>query len=301
MVNAGLGFGPVPTEFKTLPDEMPAEFKRPISESATFINVVHMIKTLGQSDFQGEVRPFNFHTSRFPSPVIGLRVPSSQGTIKRAYVIWALQLAINHMYLVQASPNFWTSHYTLLWNDEEIGGLSFGPDHPVAEQASQTRAQEEEPVEETTARNGPETDSRIVMREASGVANFTTDSAGLTTDVSNSRLSVTYTFTGSPLGKVDLYVALLWVMAEASRPASNTRFMTNWIPPWLEELDTHTTFIASAARRSTAPFMTYFWLLEAVAGAADYFVAQSRWGDLHMQLDVDGVSIGHGLFLHRIV
>ncbi|KAL8750211.1 MAG: hypothetical protein Q9184_006504, partial [Pyrenodesmia sp. 2 TL-2023] len=291
MVNAGLGFGPVPTEFRAVADDMPAEFERPISESATFINVVHFIKTLGQNDFQGEIYPQNFQTAQYPLPVIGLRVPPGRATIKRAYVIWALQIAINHMYLVQATPTFWTSHYTLLWNDDEIGGLSFGLAGPVVEQASQTIAQEK-PVEVITARNHPETDSSIDTRELSGVAKLITAPAERTTDVINDRLSVTYTFTGSPLGKVDLYCALLWVMAEASRPASNTRILTNWIPPWLQDLDAHTTFFASAARRDTAPFMTFSWLLEAVAGAADYFVARNRWGDLRMQLAVDGVPIG---------
>ncbi|KAL8920326.1 MAG: hypothetical protein Q9208_006297 [Pyrenodesmia sp. 3 TL-2023] len=268
-----------------------------MSESATFINVVHFIKALGQGDFHGEIRPRNFRTFQCPSPLIGLRVPPNHPTIKRAFVIWGLQVAINHMYQEQATPTFWTSHYTLLWNDEEIGGLSFG----LAEEQASQKITPEEPVEGITARNDPETDSSIVTRQTSGVANLTTHPAELSTDLTNNGLSVAYTFTGRPLSKVDLYFVLLWVMAEASRPASDTRIMRNWTPPWLEDLELHTMFSASAVHRTTPPFMTYDLLLEAVAGAADFLVAQNRFGELRVQLAVDGVAIGQGLFRHRPV
>ncbi|KAL8853919.1 MAG: hypothetical protein Q9221_001226 [Calogaya cf. arnoldii] len=285
MVNAGLGYGPVPPELTVRPDIFPPGFAPQIPEPATFINVVQLINTLGQGDFQGEISPFLFRTPQFPSPGIKLRVPPGHPTIKRANVIWGLNTAINHMYLTQhPSTTFSASHYTLLWNDEEIGGLGFG-----------FAANQDEHMDEITAReNRPKTNSAIATRDISGVMN-------LTTDVTNNRLSVQYTLLGPLLEKVDLYMALLWVLAVASMPASDTRITGTWIPPWLDDLVSHTTFLASPALRTTPPFMTYSWLLEAVAGAAEYMVARNRYGALRMQLAVDGASIGQGLFRRRPV
>ncbi|KAL8642577.1 MAG: hypothetical protein Q9226_008495 [Calogaya cf. arnoldii] len=285
MVNAGLGYGPVPPELTVRPDIIPPGFAPPIPEPATFINVVQLIKALGQRDFQGEISPFLFRTSQFPSPGIKLRVPPGHSTIKRANVIWGLNVAIHHMYLTQHdSTTFPASHYTLLWHDEEIGGLGFG-----------LAANQNEAMGDITAmENRSKTDSAIVTRDISGVVN-------LTTDVTNNRLSVQYRLLGPLLEKVDLYFALLWVLAVASVPASDTRITRTWILPWLDGLEFHTTFQASPALRTTPPFMTYFWLLEAVAGAAEYLVARNRYGALRMQLKVDGASIGQGVFRHRPV
>ncbi|KAL8653803.1 MAG: hypothetical protein Q9210_001885 [Variospora velana] len=297
-VNAGLGYGPIPPEFQARPDELPHYARHPLSESATFINTVHFMKVLGQGDFQEEIGPLGFRTPRYPSPVIALIVPPNHPTIKREYIIWGLQIAINHMYLTQVLPTFWTSHYTLLWNDEEIGGLSFGLSGSVDEQTSPTIDRNKR-VDEITARNDPKTNSAIVARDTNGKASLTTDSADLTTDFADSRLSVAYTFTGGGLDKIDIFFTLLWVMAVASIPPSDTRILSNWIPPWLADLGFHTLFLASAVDRTTAPFLTFYWLLEAVAGAADYLVDQKRYGEFRMQLTVDGIAIGQGLFHHR--
>ncbi|KAL9024528.1 MAG: hypothetical protein Q9180_007874, partial [Flavoplaca navasiana] len=122
--NTGLGVNddPIPKEFKAREEDIGPQ-SRPMSESATFINVVQLISVLGKQDFNGEIRPLRFNTAQFPSPVISLGLPPSQ-TLKRAYVFWALQIAINDMYTRQQSPHFWTSRYSLEWNAELIGRIS---------------------------------------------------------------------------------------------------------------------------------------------------------------------------------
>ena len=273
--NTGLGSNddPLPKEFKVREEDIGPQ-SRPMSESATFINVVQLISVLGKQDFSGEIRPFRFNTAQFPSPVISLDLPPSQ-TIKRAYVIWGLQVAMNDMYTRQQSPQFETSHYSLEWNDEVIGGIYFGLPLPRGEQVSQI------------------SDQKTPVQEISAPAN-------LSTDVTNNRLSVAYTFTGGALNKFDLINTLLWAMSDACRPVSNARVPANWIPSSLAVYGAHTTFLVSAARRIAEPFLTYSLLLDALAGAASYFVDHDRFGELRMQLAVDGGPIGECLFRHQV-
>ncbi|KAL8836841.1 MAG: hypothetical protein Q9176_006074 [Flavoplaca citrina] len=263
---------PIPKEFKAREEDIGPQ-SRPMSEPSTFINVVQLISVLGKQDFNGEIRPFSFNTAQFPSPVISLGLPPSK-TIKRAYFIWGLQIAMNDMYTRQRSPHFWTSLYSLEWKEQLIGRISFGLPLTVDGQARQI------------------TEQKSQVQEISVPAN-------LSTDISNNRVAVAYTFTGGALNKIDVFNTLLWAMSDASRPVSSARVPANWIPPSLAVYGAHTTFVASAARRIAEPFLTYSLLLDALAGAASYFVDHNRVGELRMQLAVDGAPIGDCLFHHR--
>ncbi|KAL8880892.1 MAG: hypothetical protein Q9192_007921 [Flavoplaca navasiana] len=281
--NAGLGYGPIPQGFTLRPD---LQFPRPISESATLINIAHFIKHLGQHDIQGEIPPQNFMTARYPEPVIGVRVPPSRRAIKRQYVISALVLAMMHM-LGLNQPTFHVSHYTLLWHDEEIGGLSFGIFAP-SEGSTRDTTSEQDVAMKVSADAEPVKIPDNISQESGQVVETTT---GLT----KNRLSVAVTYLGSPLNKEDLLSTLIWTMGQASVPATEFRF-ANWVPDWLEG---HTRFIASATPRPRPPYLTYFWLLEALAATADYLVDHNRYGDVRTLIIVDGAQIGQGLFRHR--
>ncbi|KAI4096187.1 MAG: hypothetical protein LQ339_007034 [Xanthoria mediterranea] len=259
------------------------QFPRPMSESATLINIAHAIKQLGQGDIQGEVLPRDFATARYPEPVIAVRVPPSRRTLKRQYVISALILAMMHM-LSLDQPTLRWSHYTLLWHGQEIGGLAFGIYSPPA--LSEGMAQN---ATSTQKRAEPQVNSDIISQESNQAV------ATTTTGVANNRLSVAITYLGPGLEKTDLLSTLILVMAQAAVPASETRF-ANWVPEWLEG---HTRFLASGARRPSPPYMTYYWLLEALVQTADYLVDHNRYGDVRMVIGVDGVQVGQGLFRHR--
>ncbi|KAL8975994.1 MAG: hypothetical protein Q9205_007916, partial [Flavoplaca limonia] len=183
-------------------------------------------------------------------------------------------IAMNDMYTRQRSPHFWTSLYSLEWKEQLIGRISFGLPLTVAGQARQI------------------TEQKSQVQQISVPAN-------LSTDISNNRVAVAYTFTGGALNKIDVFNTLLWAMSDASRPVSSARVPANWIPPSLAVYGAHTTFVASAARRIAEPFLTYSLLLDALAGAASYFVDHNRVGELRMQLAVDGAPIGDCLFHHR--
>ena len=280
LANSGLGYGPIPDGFTLRPD---MQFPRPMSDSATLINIAHAIKQLGQGDNQGEVLPQDFATARYPEPVIAIRVPPSRRTLKRQYVISALILAMMHMLSLDQPTLLW-SHYTLLWHGQEIGGLAFGIYSPpllggIAQNATSAQKQAEAKV-----------NTDIIPQQESYQAVATT-----MTGVTYNRLSVAITYLGPGLEKTDLLSTLIIVMAQAAVPASESRF-ANWVPDWLEG---HTRFLASAARRTSPPYMTYYWLLDALEQTADYLVDHDRYGDVRMVISVDGVQIGQGLFRHR--
>ncbi|KAL9027727.1 MAG: hypothetical protein Q9180_007286 [Flavoplaca navasiana] len=188
-------------------------------------------------------------------------------------------------------PTLHASHYTLLWHNEEIGGLSFGIFAPLKEGTRDTTSEQNVAMKVPAGAepgNNPDTVSQ-------GSGQVVETSTGL----ANNRLSVAVTYLGPPLNKEDLLSTLVWTMDQASVPASEIRF-ANWVPNWVPEwLEGHTRFIASAASRPKPPYMKYLWPLEALAATADYLVDHNRYGDVRMLIIVDGAQIGQGLFRHR--
>ncbi|KAI4254813.1 MAG: hypothetical protein L6R42_007033, partial [Xanthoria sp. 1 TBL-2021] len=115
-----LSWGPVPLELKVRLDViLPTQFP----EEAAFINIVHTMKEIAHGDFQGAMPAQDFSTARYPESRIRLTAPLGSSTLKRGYVIWGLYGVLLHMY---NAMGFQVSHYTLLWDDEEVGGIGFG-------------------------------------------------------------------------------------------------------------------------------------------------------------------------------
>lgn len=120
-------------------------------------------------------RPLDFRTPRYPDPVIGIRLPEYKTTIKREYVMWALVLATHHMYSTLRPPgiSYW-SHFTLLFNGREIGGLSFGMTVPIIENAKNITSLKNTP-EKITPRADPSSETSLTSQQVNQTANLTTD------------------------------------------------------------------------------------------------------------------------------
>ncbi|KAL8836534.1 MAG: hypothetical protein Q9170_002889 [Blastenia crenularia] len=279
---AKLGYGPCPEGLTIDPDLQLASV---LPEDPTIINVAHFIATLGQDDIAGQIPPQDFSTALYPRPVIRLRVPPSKRTIRREYVIWGVFLAVGHM--MDYSPmGFVPSHYTLLFDEEEVGGVSFGIPATADGQVSTT--------ERVTARGEPD-DIGIVSRAdpiGQGIS-----APNTIAQATNSRLSVICGYDGdNPLGKNDLLATLMLVMVQATIPPSDTRIQGEWAPGWL---DGHTRFFARATGRATEPYLTYGRMIESLARAVDFLVNNNRYNHFSMTIGVDRVLVGQGWFRHR--
>ncbi|KAL8664516.1 MAG: hypothetical protein Q9168_007890 [Polycauliona sp. 1 TL-2023] len=282
LANAGLGYGPVPRGFTVRFD---IQLPHITPEPALLSNIAHFIKELGQSDFNGEIQPQDFRAARYPAPAISIDVPPGKTGIKREYVIYALFIMSYDLYDRNPPGGMLASHYTLLLNDQEIGGLSFGI-KPAGAIAKRTTTSQEEPPTKVAARIDPE---NMVARQENN------QTVGTAADLTNNRLRVDWTYFGTALNKKDLIMGLLWTMAVASMPDSQSRINTNFVPQWMEG---HTRFIATASPRPRPPYLTYFWMLEALADTVDYLYQQNRFGNIKMVMVLDGAQIGQGLFHH---
>ena len=284
---------PIPAEFTMTCDLI---LPIPFTEEAAFINIVHAMKEIAHGDFHGVMRDQKFRTERYPEPVVWVQT-TSVGTVKRKYVLWGLYETLKYLY---NSLTFAHSHFTLFWDDEEVGGIGLGS--PTPDQLSDHH------TVITTSRPNDATTNEVAMSEDNqslagrDITNNTTTLGPETRNTSltdlASRLSVVFGYRGGrAMGKDDMFVGILRVFISAAIPPSNEQIRFDWAPSDTD--DTPCKFTIASTGRTTPPFLQFYWVVEAVARAADYLVAANRYQLLSMVLKVDDVKVGGALLFHR--
>ncbi|KAL8917935.1 MAG: hypothetical protein Q9172_005626 [Xanthocarpia lactea] len=268
----------------------------PFTEEAAFINIVHAMKEIAHGDFSGVMRDQKFRTERYPEPVVWVQT-TPVGTVKRKYVLWGLYEALKYLY---NEFIFAHSHFTLLWEGAEVGGIGLGT--PQAGHVPEYRT-----IGTTTHQNDATTDAVAMSEDNQSLASreITNKATTLGLEAQNanltdlaSRLSVVFGYRGGrPMDKEDMFIGILRVFISAAIPPSNQQIRFHWAPSDTD--DTPCKFTMASAGRTTPPFLQFFWVVEAVARAADYLVANDRYQLLSMVLKVDDVKVGGALLFHR--
>ena len=288
-----LTWGPIPLDLIVRPEvNLPTEFP----EEAAFINIVHAMTEVAHGDFHGAMPALEFSTARYPEPHIILTPPVGSSTLKREYVIWGLYGVFLHMY---DAIGFHVAYYTLLLDNEEVGGIGFGDPFGDAlnHRSIPARSLQDygSAVDTGNAASKKMTLARNKLAERANTPGSDHQAANMITDLA-SRLSVTFTYAGRSMDKDDMFVSILWTIALAAIHASNTRIHHIWTP---SRQQNSCKFTASATIRTTPPFLQYFWVVEAVAKAADYLVEKNTYRQLSFVMKVDNVVVGRSLLFSR--
>ena len=282
--------GPIPTAFQVRADTLP--FKIPVSEEAVFVNTVEALKEIAPGDFGGSIPLVSFRSARYPQPLISLFTPDERN-IKTYYVIWGLVLAVTSMF---HRETFEYSHFTLLWNGVDVGGIGFGNPRMIVDVRNR-RAKDITNANKTT-------EETISLAQATAVVDNTSSRAALIdatpttilTNTSNSRLFVDFRYFGDYIGKSDMFISLLGVLAQAAIPPADAYMHDRWSP---NAMDTNCKFFLVPSPRETPPFLLFFWLIEAVARAAEYIVYHHTYRGLNMLIKVDDVLVGRSAFIFK--
>lgn len=288
-----LTWGPIPLDLIVRPDvNLPTEFP----EEAAFINIVHAMTEVAHGDFHGAMPALDFSTARYPEPHITLTPPVGSSTLKREYVIWGLYGAFLHMY---DAIGFHVAHYTLLLNNEEVGGIGFGNPFGDALDHRSIAARSLQDYGSAVDTGNPAFEARTLasnkFAERGNTPGSDHQAVKALTDLA-SRLSVSFTYAGPSMDKDDMFVSILWTIALAAIHASNTRIHHIWIPSGQQNSCRFTT---SATIRTTPPYLQYFWVVEGVAKAADYLVERNTYRQISFVMKVDDVIVGRSLFFYR--
>ncbi|KAG7004385.1 hypothetical protein G7Y79_00026g059690 [Physcia stellaris] len=283
---ANLTFGPIPNNFKIRPNIV---FPMKFTQEAVVINIVQALKTIGKGDFKGEMPTLKYSTARYPQPVISVRQPDEQN-IKREYVVWGLLLSLLVMY--KEEQGFHWTHFTLLLDDEEVGGLGFGSPRGIEE-----GLKHHNPKTSTTfgivdgALSISQVPSSSSTTSGAALPMVLTEAPNLAIPSNNNPLKVDFQYRGRAYGKGDMFVAIVWAMAVAAIPPSNAILPDRWNPG---VTDSACKFFMEVTPRRTPPYFQFFWLIETLAETADYLVEHKVYRGLSLLIKIYENPIGTG-------
>lgn len=280
-----LTIGTIPSNFKIISDIVfPMEF----TQEAVFINIVQALKIIGKGDFKGEMPTLRYKTARYPQPVISVRQPQERN-IKREYVVWGMLLSLIVMY---SDQGFHWTHFTLLLDGEEVGGLGIGDPRGIQE-----GLKHHNPKTSTAfgivdgALSVSQVRSSSSTTSGAAVPKVLTEAPNLAIPSNNNPLKVEFHYRGRGYGKGDMFVAIVWAMAVAAIPPSNAILPDRWNPGIT---DSACKFFVEVMPRRTPPYFQFFWLIETLAETADYLVEHKVYRGLSMLIKVDENPIGTG-------
>ena len=266
---------PIPAQFRVIAD---LALPIPYPEEAFLINIVQALKVIAPNDFTGTMPLQIFQTERYPQPVIILNTPQ-RTPIMREFVVFGLLLSHEAIYRRQPAA-FQLSHYTLLWNGADVGGIGYGNARTIQDaldrQASGGRPAPIVPVTDGLEHN---------------VVTSYTASATDVKDQSTNDVTVDFSITSRPIPKSDLFQAIVWFLAMLARRPADTRIEGSWQwvgPPTPRGVK----LVAQSLGQTPPPYLQYSTMIDVVAAAADYIVAYSVYQGLNMVIKVNGVRVG---------
>ncbi|KAL8961978.1 MAG: hypothetical protein Q9193_001550 [Seirophora villosa] len=179
--------------------------------------------------------------------------------IPRKYVIWGLFLTGYYLHRFNA---YQLSFFSLWFNEHEVGGIGVG---------------------------GRGLPSRVTAPPP----------AAAVLAPSSNTLEIDYAYFGEQrLGKGTVYMTIISALMEVGPPPAETRITETWINFLQGENCVFVVVPSPAGRTATTPF-TYFHLAELLARAADYYEQSGRFGQLDMNVSVDGLKIAQAVFTRK--
>ena len=108
-------------------------------------------------------------------------------------------------------------------------------------------------------------------------------------DLSDSRLSIIFNYYGSYLSEPMMITTIVIAFAIAAIPSSDTVIHEN-LPPF-KDVSSYSLYIEPFSR-PRAPYLTFGWLIDAIADLGEYLIDHNIWHEITMWLKVDSRIVG---------
>ncbi|KAI4194030.1 MAG: hypothetical protein LQ350_008021 [Teloschistes chrysophthalmus] len=276
---------PIPSEFTFTHDYSQSLH---FSADAAFLETVLAIRLLAREDFEGQSPSLHFDATSSSNPSIDIDT-RDHTTVTRKFMIWGLVLAYLWMEIPGRSM---TSHYTFFWNGVEVCQILYFLPERLG--VNDTEAGVATLKRDSNAKVHPHRSSALSLP---ALPPTTSPPPSANISLSTSRLQIaTHFIGGQPIAKPDYQSAILFTLCEAAIPPVHNQIEYEWKPAF-DFPDCR--FSAHARRFVDGPRMEFYWVIEAVAYAANYLLDRGggMWRGVGMMLRVDGRLIGRVEFV----
>ena len=288
MNTSTLGIPPTPPEF-----DLTYEIGGPkLRITSCLMNTIAALKELALGDWDGKVIDgTEYRLDKYPEVSIVMTTPRRGNNVQAGFVLWAICLGVLDMI---SKKKFEFAQFEMSWKGQLLGWVQVVNHPPSAELKIEGRRANRTLAlgNKSAALLGP---NRTLGSEPINVTNVVTmDKAN---DPAEARLNVTFEPFGVTLGVYDVFVPIMSGLTDMAMFPS-----TSQSPGLIMGLDGFKGFICILPRsplRTGPPFMEYAWLIRAITRIPMYMLEKSRFGEISMNIAVDGVNLGFGTLSQR--
>ena len=244
------------------------------------LNVVDTLKQLSLGDFDAKIADgTEYKLDSYPEVSILINTPKRKRSLQARYVIWAIVPGVREM--VQ-QKKFELAQFEITWDGNLLGWV-----HIVNNPPSPGLA-----IPGSQANDTLDIAKRSTIQFPSDGTNVIPTPPTTTTDPTEARLTTIFTPTGSTVGIYDVFFPIINALSDMAVKSPTHR--SDGLVAGFEDSNAAICILPVMPFRTRPPFMDYEWLIRTLARIMRYMVEERRFGELEIDVRVDGVVIAYG-------
>ena len=242
----------IPTEFTinrrfALPVRFPPE--------TVYFNIIAALCDVSGGDFESEMSPANYRTTRFQRPMIKIAT-EGEVEVPRRYIVWGLFLIA---FYARANQRFSLAFFVLEWDRKEVAGIGIGDRIPTRKETSFTTASASLPL------SALKDDRHLVIQYE-------------------------YSAGAKAFEQGAMYMTIIGALTTAAPSKLDARITETWIS-FLNNEPCLFIAVPSLAARTAPPYFIYEDLNLILARTSDFLVEHARYSPLSMNISIDGIQV----------
>ncbi|KAF6217940.1 hypothetical protein HO133_006352 [Letharia lupina] len=270
----------IPNDFTskpTLPLDEPV-----LNRQNTLMLTLHALSNLALDDFDGEQQSQTWRSLQHVSiDILGPSMVVESALAIRKYAVWGIYKAVH---LMVASNDFRSRNYELYWQGTLVGFVGFNTGAYGA----------------LSIGNATTNGTGQGVQEGSLSVSLNTSSDATTTDLGNSRTTLSFELNGRAIGESNVYMTLFTGILKAAPYSKDERvqdlFFVN-----SRAFNTYLSFKEINDPGPDGPYFEYQQLIQLFTQLPSWVISHSsQWTEAYMLVSVDGRPVGAGVLNWQI-
>ncbi|KAL9063555.1 MAG: hypothetical protein Q9161_009415 [Pseudevernia consocians] len=255
--------------------------------TSCLMNTIAALKELALGDWDGKVIDgTEYRLDNYPEVSIIMTTPRRRRNVQARFVMWAICLGVYDMI---SKKKFEFAQFEMSWKGQLLGWVQV-VNHPPSADLKTEGMRANSTMDLGNKSATLPSPNRTLRLEPINITNIVT--MGKVDDPAEARLNVTFEPIGVTLGVYDVFVPIMSGLTDMAKLPST--FQSSGLIIGLEGFKGFICILPSLPLRTSPPFMEYAWLIRAITRIPSYMLEKSRFGEINMNIAVDGVNVGFG-------
>ena len=261
-----------------------------LHKTACLLNVIAALRQLALGDWDAKVIDgTKYLLNEYPQVIILVNTRERKRNIPAKYVVSAITLGVLQM---ANQKKFELAQFLIEWDSTVLGWVHI-VNNPSTSGLTISGGDTNDTLG-TAKRSEMQSPSNRINPEDVYVTNVV--SIDIAEDAEERRLKTTFTPIGTHLGVFDIIIPIMNSLADMAQYVITRR--ASGLVATYEGYKGVVCILDIRPDPTTQPFMSYEWLIRTISRIPAFMVEEHRFGELEIEIEVDGVDIAYGRLTH---